>query len=88
MLSVSKSWRSIAARVVSLLTLIVFVYGAGRFYDGPISECSTGYCSTRHQPHTAAEYRDYKAWERTILIMWPLGMAALFLLNRKSKGSE
>jgi hypothetical protein len=46
------------------------VYGAGRFYDGPISECSTGYCSTHHQPHTAAEYRDYKAWEKTILIVW------------------
>jgi hypothetical protein len=88
MLSVLKSWRSIAGRVISLLMMIVFVYGAGRFSDGPISECSTGYCSTRHQPHTAAEYRDYKAWERTILIMWPLGMAALFLLNRKSKGSE
>src|SRR4051794_172719 len=87
--SVLRSWRSMAERVISLLMIILFVYGAGRFYDGPISECSTGYCSTHHQPHTAAEYRDYKAWEKTILIVWPLGMAALFLLNRsKSKGSE
>jgi hypothetical protein len=79
----------VAERVVGLLMIFVFVYGAGRFYDGPISGCSTGYCSTHHQPHTAAEYRDYKAWEKIILIVWPLGMAALFLLHRsKSKGSE
>jgi hypothetical protein len=38
---------------------------------------------------TAADYRAYKAWEMTILIVWPLGLTALFLLQReKPKGSE
>ena len=40
----------------------------------------SAYCSTRGQPHTADEYRAYKSWEKTIWIVWPLGMAALALL--------
>jgi hypothetical protein len=72
---------------VSIVMMVLFAYGAIRFYDGPISECATGYCSTHHQPHTASEYRAYKAWETTIFIVWPLGMAELFFLQRdKRKG--
>jgi hypothetical protein len=90
-LSLVRSWRSIARAIVSAVMLVLFAYGASRFSDGPIGTCGSGYCSTRHPhlPHTAADYRAYKAWEMTILIVWPLGLTALFLLQReKPKGSE
>jgi hypothetical protein len=80
-----------ARTIVSAIMPVLFAYGAGRFSDGPIGTCGSGYCSTRHLylPHTAADYRAYKAWEMTILIVWPLGLTALFLLQRaKPKGSE
>ena len=82
-----KFWRSVTLYVASAVMLVLFAYGAGRFYDGPIRECATGYCSTHGQPHTAADYRAYKAWEKTIFIVWPIGMVVLFLLQpHKPKG--
>jgi hypothetical protein len=77
-----KSLRRVASYLVPAVMLIVFGYGAGRFSDGPISECASGYCSSRHFPHTAADYRAYKVWEKTIFIVWSLGLAALYFLQR------
>jgi hypothetical protein len=82
-----KLLRLAASYVVPAVMLILFGYGAARFYDGPISECGSGYCSTRHQSHTAEDYRAYKAWEKTIFIVWPLGLAAIFFL-RRGKGDS
>jgi hypothetical protein len=69
--------------LVSGIMVVLLLYGCVRFYDGPISECASGYCSTHGQIHTAAEYRAFKVWATAIWIVWPLGMAALFFLQRK-----
>jgi hypothetical protein len=70
--------------------LVIFVYGAGRFSDGPIGTCASGYYSTRHPhlPDTAADYRAYKAREMTILNVWPLGLAALRMTRRPGDPSR
>jgi len=75
--------------------MILFIYGASRFGDGPIRECATSnclphdcrssYCSTRGYSHTADEYRAFKNWETAIFIVWPIGMAALALLRWAEK---
>jgi hypothetical protein len=85
--SAPKSWRSVAAFAVSGIMLVLFVYGCGRFGNGPISECASGYCSTRGYIHSEADFKAYKAWEKTIFIVWPLGLLGLWLLNR-GKGDE
>jgi hypothetical protein len=88
-ISALNSWRTTTVYIVSAMLLALFLYGCGRFYDGPISECASGYCSTHGQLHTAADYRAYKAWGTTIWIVWPIGIAALFFLQRsKPKGSK
>jgi hypothetical protein len=79
--SLAKSWRTLAGYIVGVPMFVLFAYGAGRFSDGPISECGSGFCSSHHQPHSADDYRAYKAWEKIIFIVWPLGMAAGFLLQ-------
>jgi hypothetical protein len=67
---------------VSFIMVIMLGYGGIRFFDGNIEECGSSYCSSRsHHPKTAEDYRAYKAWEKTILIVWPLGMAALYFLR-------
>ena len=80
-----KSMQSAAIWFVGVGMLLLFAYGAGRFHDGPISECGSGYCSTHRQPHTAEDYRAFKVWEKTIWIVWPLGLGALFLLQRAKR---
>jgi hypothetical protein len=84
-----KFWWNAVRYVVSAIMLAVFVYGAARFSDGPISEYEGGYRSTHRIPHTAEEYRAYKIWEKTIFIVWPLGMAVGFLLQyTKPEGED
>jgi hypothetical protein len=80
--SLLKSLRLASTYIVSAIMLIMFGYGAVRFFDGAIDECGTSYCSSRrHLPKTAEDYRAYQAWEKTILIVWPLGVAALYFLR-------
>lgn len=86
---------AIAYYAVAIPMMILFIYGAIRFGDGPIRECTTGnclphdcrsaYCSTRGHPHTADEYRAFKDWGTTILVVWPIGMVALALLRWAEK---
>ncbi|MGY3692623.1 hypothetical protein ACVIGA_002703 [Bradyrhizobium sp. USDA 3240] len=89
---------AVAYYVVTIPMMILFIYGASRFGDGPIRECANGgclphdchsaYCSTRGHSHTADQYRAYKDWETTIFIVWPIGMAALALLRWIEKRSQ
>ena len=69
--------------------VVLFVYGLIRYPDLPIRECPSGYCGKQGQPHTAAEYRAFNAWQITLMIGWPIGIAALLFLQReKLKGSK
>jgi hypothetical protein len=60
----------------------IFLYGAVRFRNAPIHECATGYCGKQGQPHTVADYRAFSVWETTFFIVWPLGLAVLYFLQR------
>ncbi|MEH6950796.1 hypothetical protein V4R08_05535 [Nitrobacter sp. NHB1] len=82
-----KSLRRVASYAVPALMLVLLAYGASRFHDGPISPCASGYCSTHGLAHSADDYAAYKAWEKTAFVIWPLGMVALFFLQR-GKGDE
>ena len=82
-----RSLRRAARYTVPGLMMVLFVYGAARFHDGPIGPCDAGYCSTHGVVHTADDFVAYKTWERAIWVIWPLGMVALFFLQR-SKGDE
>jgi hypothetical protein len=83
----ARSLRRAASYAVPALMLALFVYGATRFHDGPINPCGSGYCSTHGVAHTADDYVAYKGWEKTVFVIWPLGMVALFFLQR-GKGDE
>ncbi len=64
---------------------VLFCYGWFRYPDGPLHPCTgpTGYCGKQGQPHTFAEYQAFELWQTTLFVVWPVGMLALFLLNRK-----
>jgi hypothetical protein len=75
--------------IIGLVMVVLFVYGLIRYPDLPISECPSGYCGKEGQPHTAAEYRAFNAWQITLMMGWPIGIAAmLFLRHEKLKGSK
>ena len=77
------------AYIIGLVMVVLFVYGLIRYPDLPIRECASGYCGKQGQPHTAAEYRAFNAWRITLVIGWPIGIAALLFLQReKIKGSK
>jgi hypothetical protein len=74
---------------VSNRVVVLFVYGLIRYPDLPIRECPSGYCGKQGQPHTAAEYSAFNAWQIALMIGWPIGIAALLFLQReKLKGSK
>jgi hypothetical protein len=75
--------------IIGLVMVVLFVYGLIRYPDLPIRECPSGYCGKQGQPHTAAEHRAFNAWQITLMIGWPIGIAALLFLQReKLKGSK
>jgi hypothetical protein len=75
--------------IIGVVMVVLFVYGLIRYPDLPIRECPSGYCGKQGQPHTAAKYRAFNAWQITLMIGWPIGMAAmLFLQHEKLKGSK
>jgi hypothetical protein len=96
--SLKSGRHAIAYYVVAIPMMILFIYGASRFGDGPIRQCTndhclphdcrSAYCSTRGYPHTADEYRAFKNWEKAIFIVWPIGMAALALLRWMEKRNQ
>ena len=67
---------------IGLVMVVLFVYGLIRYPDLPIRECPSGYCGRQGQPHTAAEYNAFKIWQRTLFIVWPIGMLIMLLLQR------
>jgi hypothetical protein len=75
--------------IIGLVIVALFVYGLIRYPDLPIRECPSGYCGRQGQPRTAAEYRAFNAWQITLMIGFPIGIAAmLFLQHKKPKDSK
>jgi hypothetical protein len=63
-----------------------FVYGAGRFFDGPIRPCGEAkYCEKYGYPRPELEYRAYIFWQSGLSISWPFVEAAGGLAARVSR---
>jgi hypothetical protein len=88
----SPSRQRVLSGFIGAIMMIAFVGGVLLFHDGPIGPCSPnipylysnhpfGYCGKQGQSHTAADYHRFLVWEAAMLILWPLGMAALFALR-------
>jgi hypothetical protein len=71
------------AYTIGLALVVLFVYGLIRYPDLPIRECPSGYCGKQGQPHTAAEYHAFNAWQITLMIVWPIGIAVMLFLQRE-----
>ena len=70
--------------VVGAIMMVTLVYGFWRFPDAPIHPCSEhGYCGKQGQPHSQQDFAAFHVWETALIWMWPPGMLALYLLQRK-----
>ena len=59
----------------------VFIYGAVRYHDAPLRECTEhGYCGKWGRPHTADEYHAFIIWQTTLIVTWPIGILVLLCL--------
>jgi len=72
--------------IIALIMFVTFFYGWFQFPDAPLHQCSgpSGYCGKEGQSHSLADYQAFELWQTTIFILWPIGMLASFLLQRKS----
>jgi hypothetical protein len=61
----------ILSQIVVLVGLLVFFYGADRFYDGPIVTRYGAYYGMQGQPRSSADYHAFKHWETAICVLWP-----------------
>jgi hypothetical protein len=81
-----------ASAVIGTIMLILFVYGLVRFPDAPLHTCvDHGYCGKQGQPHTQREFEAFEIWQNTLFWIWPIGMVALYVLNRdriRSRGRK
>lgn len=78
--------KGLVGSVIALTMGVLFFYGWFRYPDGPLHSCDgpMGYCGKQGQPHTLPEYQAFVVWQASLFVVWPAGMLALFLLNRKS----
>jgi hypothetical protein len=77
-----KLWTVLEACIATVM-LVFFAYGIIRYPDGPIHPCPEhGYCGKQGQPHTVQDYDGHMTWQTCLMIGWPLGMLAIFLLKR------
>jgi hypothetical protein len=75
--------RGIVAFAILALMACVFQFGYVRFPDAPIGPCGVDrYCGKQGQPHTADAFTSYRRWERTMFVVWPVGMLAIFVVRR------
>jgi hypothetical protein len=73
-----KVWK-ILGGVVNATMIVLFAYGVFRFHDGPIHPCPEGrYCGKQGQPHTLRDYQAFQFWESGMMLVWPLGMVAMY----------
>ncbi len=77
--------KAMASSIIGLTMVTIFFYGWFRYPDAPLHACggAMGFCGKQGQPHSLAEYRAFMVWQTSLLIIWPSGMMASFLLNRK-----
>ena len=68
---------------VAAMMGILLIYGVIRFPDAPLQACSDhGYCGKQGQPHSRRQFEEFEIWQNTLFWVWPIGMLALYVLNR------
>jgi|GEM_PF-6296635 hypothetical protein len=72
--------RNIAAFSIALAMAGLLLYGVMRFPNSPIERCATGYCGKWGTPSTEQEYLAHRTWLGVVVVVWPVGMIALFAL--------
>jgi hypothetical protein len=78
-----RRWRRNASIVIATMMGILFIYGLIRFPDAPLHVCGdNGYCGKQGQPHTQNEFEAFELWQNTLFWVWPIGIVALYILNR------
>lgn len=75
--------RLVLSASIACSMLLLLVGGGIRFPDAPLKECPGGFCGKAGQRHNEDDYRLFVVWELALLTYWPVGMLALFFLNRK-----
>lgn len=82
-LALSERFRKLCEGCIVAVMAAVFILGLALYPDNPIHPCDGpgGYCGKQGQPHTVANYNGFRLWERTILIVWPLGFLGFGLLQ-------
>jgi hypothetical protein len=78
-----RRWRRNASIAVAAIMGMLFVYGLIRFPDAPLHPCGDhSYCGKQGQPHTQKQFEDFEIWQNTFFWVWPIGLIALYVLNR------
>jgi hypothetical protein len=87
-----RRWRRNASIVIAAMMGMWFVYGLIRFPDAPLHVCGDNhYCGKQGQPHTQRQFENFEIWQNTLAWAWPIGMLALYILNRdriRSRGRK
>jgi hypothetical protein len=78
-----KRWRRNASIVIAIMMGILFGYGLIRFPDAPLQSCGDhSFCGKQGRPHTQQEFEAFEFWQNTLFWVWPVGILALYILNR------
>jgi hypothetical protein len=78
-----RRWRRNASIIIAAMMGILFVYGLIRFPDAPLNSCGYhSYCGKQGQSHTQKQFEDFEVWQNTLFWVWPIGLVALYILNR------
>jgi hypothetical protein len=78
--------RHVKLRILSFgviaFCLMALAYGLTMYPDAPYHPCAGGpICGKSGHHYSYHIYRDWQIWEITLILSWPLGLSARFLLK-------
>lgn len=79
-MTIRRKWPS---RAIFGFMALYFVGGIIAFPNAPYSPCRAGYCDKIGKSHALIEYQHQRLWELGLIGVWPTGILALYLLNRR-----
>jgi hypothetical protein len=81
--SVMAGWRRSVSIVIASAMGLWFFGGMWLYPDAPLHACvEHGYCGKQGQPHSQREFEHFRVWETGLQWAWPIGIIALFVLNK------
>jgi hypothetical protein len=79
----NRRWRRNTSYVVAAMMGALLIYGLSRYPDAPLQACNDhSYCGKQGQPHTQSQFEAFEIWQNVLFWVWPIGMLALYVLNR------